>query len=355
MNDFFLGVIEGFYGRQWSWAERCDYAAFLAALGYQCYIYAPKGDRRLRSQWRQPLTAETLAGLRQLAARYRQQGLQWGLGLSPLGLSEQFGAADAAALAGKVQALNVLEPDILCILFDDTRGDVAGLAQRQVAVVECVLQHSRATRHMVCPTYYSLDPVLEQVFGPMPENYLRDLGRGLPPSVDIFWTGERVIAPAIVPSDIAPVSEWLERRPVLWDNYPVNDGRYTCKHLHLRPYRDRPATLSQAVAGHVVNPMNQAALSQLVLQSLPTLYADGGAYSPEAAWEQGLAMLEDVAFARQLARDAGRFQDAGLDQLSAAERDRLAACYAAFDHPAAREVVQWLEGQYQFDPDCLTE
>ena len=49
-----LGVIEGFFGRPWSWAERRDAVAALAPHGYRFYLYAPKADPWLRRRWQEP-------------------------------------------------------------------------------------------------------------------------------------------------------------------------------------------------------------------------------------------------------------------------------------------------------------
>jgi hyaluronoglucosaminidase len=46
-----LGVIEGYYGRPWSWDMREAQARFLASHGYSSYIYAPKADAYLRRRW----------------------------------------------------------------------------------------------------------------------------------------------------------------------------------------------------------------------------------------------------------------------------------------------------------------
>ena len=49
-----LGVIEGYYGKPWSWPEREDTMRFLAGFGYEFYLYAPKADPHLRRLWREP-------------------------------------------------------------------------------------------------------------------------------------------------------------------------------------------------------------------------------------------------------------------------------------------------------------
>ena len=46
-----LGIIEGFFGRPWSWTERADAVRFLRPHGYSFYLYAPKADSWLRRRW----------------------------------------------------------------------------------------------------------------------------------------------------------------------------------------------------------------------------------------------------------------------------------------------------------------
>ncbi len=354
MSDFFYGVIEGFYGRQWSWQIRADYAAFLSAHGFDCYIYAPKGDAFLRARWRELYTPQDFQRLETMGQSYHRQGLRWGLGLSPLGLSSAFDKNDREQLLAKVEQINAANPDILCILFDDSRGDIDGLANRQLEIVETVLSVSCAAQHIVCPTYYSFDPVLERVFGKMPEGYLTELGSNLPQSVGIFWTGNQVISPAYSRHDIESVSGLLHRKPILWDNYPVNDGKLTSEHLHLQAYTGRPCQLASWSRGHLVNPMNQPHLSQLVLQSLACVYADGDKYSPQVAMDNGLAALGNVDLADRIKQDIELFQHKGLGVISEQQRLQLIEVYQHFSHPVAVEISDWLAGDYRFDPDCLT-
>ena len=72
-SGFFYGVIEGFYGHQWSWSARAHYAAFLSELGYDCYIYAPKGDPFLRSRWREDYPEDEWIKLLELVYTQNQE------------------------------------------------------------------------------------------------------------------------------------------------------------------------------------------------------------------------------------------------------------------------------------------
>ena len=78
-----LGVVEGYFGRQWSWQARHDYAPFLAAQGCNCYVYAPKNDVWLRKQWQVPFPLQQLDALRDLRSHFQHHGLEFGIGLSP--------------------------------------------------------------------------------------------------------------------------------------------------------------------------------------------------------------------------------------------------------------------------------
>lgn len=339
------GVVEGFYGREWRWQDRRSYAGFLRDIGLNAYIYCPKGDPFLRKRWREEWPAETAAELACTAGEFRAQGLSWGVGLSPFALYQDYSPAARRALRQRVTRLRDLGGNILAILFDDMPGDAPDLAARQAEIVADVQAWSDVEHLLVCPTYYSHDPVLEQHFGQRPPGYWRDLGHALGEGVGVFWTGNRVCSDAIAGDDLASISAELGRAPVLWDNYPVNDGARASRFLHIEPLPNRSPDLAQAAAGHFCNPMNQAWLSRYPLTGLATLYG---------AQPMTLADIFPPELAALLGRDAEVFQQRGLDQLDAGDVEALCRDYGRLDHPAAAEVVAWLRGEYAFDPACLT-
>ncbi len=352
---FTRGVIEGFYGRVWPWPQRRAMIDFLATEKFDAYIYAPKADTALRRAWREPHAPFEFDALLALREHCRQRGVAFGIGFSPWGLQEEYDATDRAALRQKFAQLNQLDLDWLCILFDDMPGSFAQLARRQADIVADLMAIATAKHVAMCPTYYSFDPVLEQLFGPMPPRYLEDLGALLDPAVEVFWTGSHVLAPGFTQADIDAIATRIQRKPTLWDNYPVNDGRKSSRFLNLLPVRNRPAQLSQWCAGHFANPMNQPLLSQLPLASLAASYAQGEAYDFARCWQQQLLAVEDRELARLFARDAEFFQGAGLDALDIDSRVRIVADYRRLNNSAAQEVADWLDEQYRFDPNCLND
>ena len=348
LSAFFAGVIEGFYGRQWTWSERHDHVGFLSSVGLQTYIYAPKGDAFLRSKWSESWPLDTFDELLALSEHCRACNIEFGIGLSPLELFRDYNQAGRSALIKKVALINRLNVSVLCILFDDMPGDFTGLAKQQLAIVNDVLSVSKAARHIVCPTYYSYDPVLEDVFGKMPAHYFEELGEGLPQSVGVFWTGDKVISATITVEQLTDISAKLKRKPVLWDNIIVNDGKKTADFLRLIPISGRSHNLPDALSGQLINPMNQPYLSQLALASLLPNYVQ--AVSFKKIVEQSLP----ATLSRLIARDCQLFNERGLQGLSTDDKVLKIQEYQQCRHPAAEEIIQWLKGDYCFDPDCLT-
>ena len=156
-NQLASGVIEGFFGRPWGWAARLGSVDFLHEAGFDFYIYAPKGDPYLRRKWREPMPADTLEQLAVLGACCREREIDFGIGLTPFEIYLSYDAAARECLRAKVLELNQTGADTLAILFDDMRGDVAGIAELQARVIAEITGWSSARRFLVCPTYYSYD------------------------------------------------------------------------------------------------------------------------------------------------------------------------------------------------------
>jgi len=345
------GVIEGFFGAPWSWAARMSGAAFLRDCGYQFYIYAPKAEAFLRRRWREPLPAETQGRLADLGSRCRVLGVRLGVGLTPFEIYLDYDVGARMALRSKVTQINEIAPDILCILFDDMRGDVQGLPDLQAKIIDDICCWSNAARFIVCPTYYSYDSRLASEFGPPPKTYLRDFGRAVDPGIDVFWTGEKVISSGYSPAHVSEVAADLRRKPFIWDNHVSNDSKVRSNH-HLDPATASWELPTDLVAGIAINPMNQPHLSRIALCQFKALLTG---ISPAAPLPAVCGSLHSADFAAQLGEDAPLLQALGLNGLDPEARGRLLDRYQANDsNPYAREIAAWLRNEYQFDPQCLT-
>jgi hyaluronoglucosaminidase len=347
-----LGIIEGFYGKPWSWEERQETIAYLAPHGYRFYLYAPKADPYLRRRWRDPYPDNLVARLRALAAGCQDAGVRFGVGLSPYEIFIGFDDAAREALGAKLAFCDELGVRDLAILFDDMRGDRPDLAERQAEVVDWMAGRTGAERIIVCPSYYSDDPVLDRAFGRRPEGYVEEMGRLLDPAIEIFWTGEEVCSRELSPGHLARVTEQLRRRPFLWDNYPVNDGQRMSQYLHLRGFVGRPSSIAGHVAAHGINPALQPTLSRIPALTLVESYARGADYRYGEAFRNAAAKVLGEPLATTLWEDLLVLQDVGLDRLAARE-PMLRERYSAVDHPAAREIIAWLDGAYRITDEIV--
>ncbi|HEX8534927.1 MAG TPA: beta-N-acetylglucosaminidase domain-containing protein [Allosphingosinicella sp.] len=341
-----LGIIEGFFGRPWSWEARAQVVRFLAPHGYGFFLYAPKADPFLRRRWREPHPEAELAAIARLAAQCRDAAVRFGVGLTPFELHLAPEGDWRGALRAKLDTLSGIGIDDLAILFDDMRGDVEGLAGIQAEIVDFAASRGIASRLLCCPSYYSDDPVLDRAFGRRPEGYLETLGRLLDPAVEIMWTGEEVCSREFSPGHLERVAETIRRRPFLWDNYPVNDGAIMSQHLHLRAFTGRPAAIGPLVAAHGINTASQPLLSLIPALTLAASYEQGTDYRYGAAFRAAATAVCGEDLARRLEADLLSFQDRGLDRISNDRRAELQGIYAAFAHPAAEEVIAWLDGAY---------
>lgn len=346
---FLTGILEGFYGRPWSFETRLAYADYLAQAGLNTCLYCPKSDPYLRKQWQCDWPDAHWRELRRLSAGYRDREIYWGVGLSPFALYRDYGPAQRELLRRKIDQLAELEAPLLAVLFDDMPGDLDALASRQAEIVADVVAWLPATRVLVCPTYYSFDPVLEKFFGSMPVDYWPCLGRELPSCVDIFWTGNQVCSETISLADIERIYDQLKRPLLLWDNYPVNDGALRSNFLYLDRLSGREVLPRELLTGHLCNSMNQGVLSLPALTGLADLYQCGG---QDREW---LVRAIGPRTWRQLQEDRQAFQELGRSGMGEGRCREIANRYSSLPGSAAQEIVGWLLGEYQFDPACLTD
>ena len=346
------GVIEGFFGKPWGWSARLCGVDFLADWGYRFYIYAPKGDPFLRRRWREPAPLQTIRHLSELSSRCKDRGIALGIGLTPFEIYLDYGSRAKAELQSKVLQLNEVQAEILCILFDDMRGDIDDLPDIQARVVSDVCGWSSARRFIVCPTYYSYDPRLSREFGPPPKTYLRDFGRLIDPGVDIFWTGERVISDGYSAQHLEEVRNDIRRKPFIWDNHISNDSRLRTKHLFLDPAASGWTLPVDVVAGIAINPMNQPHLSRIALCGYQHLLMQ---LSPQECLPDVCRQLAGSPCAEWLIADFDLFRNASLDDLDTDSRRGLLDRYGSEpESPYAQEIAAWLRDEYAFDPQCLT-
>lgn len=341
-----LGIIEGFFGPVWTWGQRQALINALAPHGYSFYIYAPKSDRLLRRDWQLPFSDQWKTDIQHSAKACAALGVAFGVGVTPFDLHNQLSEQSLQIWRKKIRDLVQLGVQTIAVLFDDMDAKTPNLVSTQLRIIEAAQLEVTTQRIIVCPSFYSNDIVLDRVFGQRPANYLSDLGRRLDKAVDVFWTGEEVCSRQFAVADLNRVADQLLRKPLLWDNYPVNDGPRMSQYLHLRGFTGRPAAIANSIAGHAINPALQPTLTQIPAITLAHSYQQGDRYIYTDAFLQAAQIVVGDKLANTLREDLLALQDVGRDRLG--ERLRvLEERYRPFDHAAAREVLAWLDGQYE--------
>lgn len=297
------GIIEGFYGRPWSWDERADLMRFCHERGMTHYVYAPKDDPKHRERWREPYGDGKLEGFTRLAG---EGTLQVGFGISP-GLSiDCYSHDDRAALAAKVDQVLSVGIRLVVLALDDIPFGGGEQGRAHAELTTWLRDHlgDRASLALV-PTEY---------VGTSTTAYLDELAKGVPDDVPIAWTGDAVVNDTITGAQAFVRSASLGNRPpLLWDNYPVNDGMMSDR-LHLGPLWGREPKLADRCSGYLSNPLVQPKASRLPLASI-------------AAWLRG----EDPL-------DAWAHEAETLGQRVFAE-----ACDGSVPQALVQHVVEWID------------
>ena len=280
------GLIEGFYERLWPWPVRARFVDAIAGLGFGVYVYAPKEDRLQNAGWRTPYPDSQRRQLAALAERCGGHGMELWLGLRPVGISyaDEF---DTRIVVEKLRDYVELGARRLVLLADDIPSEIdarmagrfSNLADAHVWLIERIRAAIPDTQIVFCPTHYH----------GLGSGYLRTLGAQVPPDVELFWTGPEVCSTAITSEAARQIAEFLRRKPLIWDNYPVNDAQMIDE-LHIGPIRDRSHDLHEWVSGVLINPATEAEASLIPLATWAEYLRDPKGYDPDAAWRRALAL-----------------------------------------------------------------
>ena len=280
------GVVEGFYGRPWSAAERLDIIRFCGEQGFNAYIYAPKDDPYHRAQWREPYPEKKRKELAALVQASRAAGVKFIFALSP-GLDARFtplrGAMDREMLREKLDAMYDIGVRDFAVFFDDIE-DLSGRDQAELLAwldANFVKPHGDIGPLLTVPTEYFRQKMAAANGGPTP--YTREFAAGLPKDAIVLYTGEGVVKGGLTAAELDSANRLYGRRLGLWWNYPVND--YMEEKLALGPVEKLPGDVPAAF----FNPMSRPLLSQISLATAADWARDPAGYNPDAAWYQAIA------------------------------------------------------------------
>jgi len=303
------GEIEGFYGIPWSHQARLDMMTFDGKHKMNTYVYTPKDDPYLRSQWRELYPAGQLGQLNELVSAANENHVNFTYALSPGNTVCYSSADDLKATEAKFDQLREIGVSSFYVALDDidtsahcaadsaqfTTGGSYDVAKAQTHYLN-ELVSDYITPHHLQP----LQTVPTQYSGSGASAYKTTFGTTLDPSVRVQWTGEGVFSDRITLSSVtAAVTNYHTDHLYIWDNLPVNDGQRD--RLFLNPLTGRDAQLYTKIDGITSNPMIESYASMIALAG----YGDYTWNSPEydAATTQ-TAIIRELAGPDAAVRDA---------------------------------------------------
>ena len=293
-NSFFpiRGVVEGFYGAFYTAPERNDLLSFMSQYGYNLYVYGPKNDRQHRARWREPYPDFIMKQFAETVEHSKKLGIEFcysiGSGVSINYASEE----DFHHITSKFKAFYDIGVKTFMIMLDDIKAEFQYEEETKMfksygeAHVELTnkLYHwlkslDRNCQLSICPTDYH---------GKAPfSDYIYEIGKGLQPEIDICYTGPEICSKEITEQDALDFASAINRKPIIWDNYPVNDLAMTSE-MHIGPITGRGASLSNVSKGFIVNTMTQAEASKIALISFADYFENPESYNPWTSWQKAL-------------------------------------------------------------------
>jgi hyaluronoglucosaminidase len=314
LGEFPKGIVEGFYGPPWSHLDRLYMIKFLSENGFNTYMYAPKDDPYHRSLWREDYPGPLAAKLRELVQASSLYSVDFIFTVSP-GLSVRYSdRKELQLLLKKLQSVIDAGCNWIGVMLDDIDTELksdedirtfSSLAKAHAYLLNSVLDELRKNQHDLrvsfCPTYYANDYLGKKV---QENDYLSEIGSEMKSNIDVLWTGRHVVSTKITENDVREYERVVRRKPILWDNYPVNDYFRSTKRdlglrLNLGPFAGRAPMMLDHLAGYLSNPMNECEASKISLLTLRDMLESPFQYSPTDSLKKALQSLSGSSGARK--------------------------------------------------------
>ncbi|EJX08749.1 hyaluronoglucosaminidase [gut metagenome] len=335
----YRGVVEGFYGTPWSHEARLRQLRFYGENKMNTYIYGPKNDPYHSCPgWRKPYPEKESAQIRELVKVAAENEVNFVWAIHP-GQDIKWNDEDRQLLIAKLESMYDLGVRSFAVFFDDISGEGTD-PHRQADLLNYIDRHfvkakPDVTPLVMCPTEYN------RSWSNPKGNYLTTLGEKLDPSIQIMWTGDKVVA------DIKEESmEWINariRRPAyIWWNFPVSD--YVRDHLLLGPVYGNDTHIASAMSGFVANPMEHAEASKIAIYGVADYAWNPGKYDAQQAWKAAIREVLPGA-AGELQFFAAHNSDLGINGHN----------YRRDESVEVKPVVSRFLKSYLTDATCLTD
>jgi len=273
-NNKVWGVVEGFYGRPYSFYEHCDLIQFLSHLKLNTYIYGPKSDPYHRKEYYKLYPWTKLKEFESLNNLAQKNNINFNFALSP-GTKP-----DIELIVQKIKSMMQIEIKNFSLFYDDIKlklnSENATIQTETANEVYAMLKQKFSKFSLFfCPTQYR---------GFEKTDYILTIAKKLHLDIKIFWTGKSVVSKQITEKDVDKITDLIGRPPLIWDNIFAND--YIPGIILKFPYRNREPEIIAKVSGILINPMNQYLQSKQLIYTAGEFFKDPYNYNPKKSWQK---------------------------------------------------------------------
>lgn len=278
------GVVEGFYGTPWSHEKRLRQIDFYGTHKLNVYIYGPKDDPYHSSpNWRLPYPEKEAQQVKELVQRANANFVDFVWAIHP-GQDIKWNDEDRKKLIDKFEMMYQLGVRAFAVFFDDISGEGTN-PQKQAELLNYLHNNFVAKKKdvkplIMCPTEYN------KSWSNPEKKYLETLGNMLHPSIEIMWTGDRVVAD-VDKQSMAWINDKIKRKAYIWWNFPVSD--YVRDHLLLGPAYGNGLDIKDDMSGFVSNPMEHPEASKIAIYSVANYTWNLEKYNSDATWKSAIA------------------------------------------------------------------
>ena len=280
MTQLGFGVVEGFYGPPWSHAARLSMIRFLAEVGLDTYVRAPKDDRDKLASPKQRLGTRALDELRELAEVGASVGVRVGCAASPEHVGDLAHVGMRTFMVGYDDTFATFIRPAATFALGQRHAEAAMKALRAAREID------RAAEVVLVPAVYS---------GRAADLSRRSLAylegiAAVASDVPVAWTGPAIFSPVIQPGDVIALERATRLPFFIWNNVIANDWLplLTGEPLGLRPRQKLcfgpPENMAPGIArvtrGILVNGAREPELTKITLASLADMKREGCEYDP---------------------------------------------------------------------------
>ena len=287
----YRGVVEGYYGIPWSTEARMAQFEFYGRNKLNTFIYAPKDDPYHHGGGcYRPYPADKAAELRKMVAHARKNHVKFFWAIHPantVNWDNANGTPQLDQLCAKLQQLYDLGVRDFGVFVDDSSGEI-GKASRQVQLCRYIQEnfirkHPEANQELImCPTGYNR--------GWTNENFLTEIGEGLPKDIFMMWTGNSVVHDIKLEGQ-QWVNKFLKSPTFIWWNWPCNDFRRDRLSMGRTYGLGTEPEMKKQMSGFVANPMEHAEANKVALFGVADYTWNITRFDSVSTWKAGIARL----------------------------------------------------------------